>query len=53
MLRPRLAGRLDEPCASVDAVTKIHLEQLLLEVWTETPSTCVFVDPRRPLGSAR
>tara|TARA_Y100000114_G_scaffold157204_1_gene187992 strand:+ start:450 stop:1235 length:786 start_codon:yes stop_codon:yes gene_type:complete len=34
---------MDEPFASVDALTKIHLEQLLLDIWTETPFTCVFV----------
>jgi NitT/TauT family transport system ATP-binding protein len=34
---------MDEPFASVDALTKIHLEQLLLRIWTETPFTCVFV----------
>jgi NitT/TauT family transport system ATP-binding protein len=34
---------MDEPFASVDALTKIHLEQLLLELWTERPFTCLFV----------
>jgi NitT/TauT family transport system ATP-binding protein len=34
---------MDEPFASVDALTKIHLEQLLLKIWGETPFTCVFV----------
>ena len=34
---------MDEPFASVDALTRIHLEQLLLDIWTETPFTCVFV----------
>lgn len=34
---------MDEPFASVDALTKIHLEQLLLDIWAETPFTCVFV----------
>lgn len=34
---------MDEPFASVDALTKIHLEQLLLEIWTDTPFTCIFV----------
>lgn len=34
---------MDEPFASVDALTKIHLETLLLDIWTETPFTCVFV----------
>lgn len=34
---------MDEPFASVDALTKIHLEQLLLQVWGETPFTCIFV----------
>jgi NitT/TauT family transport system ATP-binding protein len=34
---------MDEPFASVDAITKIHLEELLLDIWAETPFTCVFV----------
>jgi NitT/TauT family transport system ATP-binding protein len=34
---------MDEPFASVDALTKVHLEQLLLTIWNETPFTCVFV----------
>ncbi|MGP3533195.1 ABC transporter ATP-binding protein [Microbacterium sp. RD1] len=34
---------MDEPFASVDALTKVHLEQLLLKIWHETPFTCVFV----------
>lgn len=34
---------MDEPFASVDAITKIHLEDLLLQIWQETPFTCIFV----------
>jgi NitT/TauT family transport system ATP-binding protein len=34
---------MDEPFASVDALTKIHLEELLLSLWAETPFTCIFV----------
>lgn len=34
---------MDEPFASVDALTKIHLEDLLLKIWSETPFTCIFV----------
>lgn len=34
---------MDEPFASVDAITKIHLEELLLKIWSETPFTCIFV----------
>jgi NitT/TauT family transport system ATP-binding protein len=34
---------MDEPFASVDAITKIHLEDLLLKIWEETPFTCIFV----------
>lgn len=34
---------MDEPFASVDALTKMHLENQLMEIWTETPFTCIFV----------
>src|SRR5690606_5187762 len=34
---------MDEPFASVDALTRIHLELMLLDIWTESRFTVVFV----------
>lgn len=41
-LKPRVL-LMDEPFASVDAQTRIELEDLLLDVWTEYGVTVVFV----------
>ncbi len=34
---------MDEPFASVDAITRIHLEVMLLDIWTESRFSVVFV----------
>lgn len=34
---------MDEPFASVDALTRIHLENMLLNIWKESRFTIVFV----------
>lgn len=34
---------MDEPFASVDALTRIHLENMLLDIWRESRFTVVFV----------
>ncbi len=34
---------MDEPFASVDALTRLHLENMLLDIWQESRFTVVFV----------